>query len=82
MDFMAIRSTPETTSTLDESYVHHFDVSCTKCHQTYGLWGPRGPRPESNDQPRQEKEHWLTQFLADVCPFHKDSFPMPALEAD
>lgn len=79
MEFLAIRSKPDGAHALDSGCHHHFDVTCPKCTQTYGFWSPP---PELNEQLRQEREDWLTQFLADVCPFHKDSFPPPALETD
>ena len=79
MDFLAIRSTSVRAPAVEGSCHHHFDVACPKCRQTYGFWGPL---PILEEQLRQDREDWLTQFLADVCPFHKDYFPPPALETD
>jgi hypothetical protein len=72
-EFLAIRTTPNWTWTPDSLHLHHFDVSCGKCQQTYGAWGPP---PELDENIRQDRENLLRQFLANVCPFHKDSFPI------
>ena len=77
MDFLAVRSTSDGTPSVDASCLHHFDVVCPKCGQTYGFWGPL---PVLEEQLRQAREDRLTQFLTDVCPFHKNSFQLPALE--
>jgi hypothetical protein len=70
--FLAVRSINGATP--DIFLLHHFDVSCTKCLATYGVWGPA---PESEKRLRQEQESWLTKHLPDVCPYHRDSFPIP-----
>jgi len=78
MEYLAIRSTPGIAAAQDGgSCHHHFDVACPKCRRKYGFWGPL---PEFEEQLRLDRENWLTEFLANVCPFHKDSFALPGLD--
>ena len=77
--FMVVRLVQGVTSTLDATVMRHFDVSCAKCRDTYSVWGPG---PEMADSLRQERENWLAEHLPNVCPFHKDSFPLPSQDPD
>jgi hypothetical protein len=78
--FMAVRSVQQGGgSTLEGTLMHHFDVSCAKCRETYAVWGPA---PEMDESLRQDREKWLAELLPNVCPFHRDSFPVPPLEED
>jgi hypothetical protein len=72
--FLAVRDLNGATSTPDRTLVRHFDVSCAKCRETYGVWGPA---TEMGDELRHECESWLAEHLPNVCPYHKDSFPVP-----
>ena len=71
--FMAVRFVLGATSMPDNTVIHHFDVSCAKCRETYCVWGPG---PEMADDLRQDRENWLAEHLPNVCPFHRDSFPL------
>ncbi len=76
--YLAIRSTePLTVTQVD--VIHHFDVSCKKCREVYGFWGPG---PELDQQVREDQQHWLTEHLEIVCPFHRASFAMSLMEQD
>jgi hypothetical protein len=76
--FMAVRSVQQGGgSTLEGTLIHHFDVSCAKCRESYGVWGP-----EMDEGFRQDREKWLADLLPNVCPFHKDSFPVPPFKED
>lgn len=77
--YMAVRKTGPASEAIERDLVHHFDVSCAKCRETYAVWGPG---PDLENQPRQDQEHWLTEHLQAVCPFHRDSFPLPVEEPD
>jgi hypothetical protein len=77
--YLAIRSAGSTTETTDNDVVHYFDVSCAKCREMYGVWGP-GPDLEENL--RQDQEQWLSEHLQSVCPYHRDSFALPVLEPE
>lgn len=78
MPYIAIRSTDPPTVTHGD-VIHHFDVSCKKCQDVYGLWGPG---PELDRQLREDQQHWLTEHLETVCPFHRVSFAMSLPEQD
>jgi hypothetical protein len=75
--FMAVHSTEGTVSTLDGTLICHFDVSCAKCQEKYCVWGPS---PQLEESLRLDRENWLKEHLPNVCPYHKDSFPLPSLE--
>lgn len=77
--FMAVRSINGAISTPDANLLHHYDASCVKCHQTYEVWGPP---PVMDEDSRQDRETWLTEYLPNVCPFHKDAFPVPGVDTD
>ena len=77
--YMAVRSSQGGPSTHDANLICHFDVSCAKCREIYGVWGPA---PQLEDGVRQDREDWLTEHLPNVCPFHKDSFPLPSIDSD
>jgi hypothetical protein len=47
-------------------------VPSVERHMVYG--------PEMDDGLRQDREKWLAELLPNVCPFHKDSFPVTLLE--
>jgi hypothetical protein len=76
--YLAIRSTEPLTVTHGD-VIHHFDVSCEKCREVYGLWGPG---PELDQQVREEQQRWLTEHLETVCPFHRASFTMSLVGQD
>jgi hypothetical protein len=75
MPYLAIRSTEPLTATHGDAthgdVIHHFDVSCNKCRDIYGVWGPG---PELDQQVREVQQHWLTEHLQTVCPFPRDFF--------
>ena len=74
---MAVRHTDGAPPPSDSNILHHFDASCAKCRQIYGVWGPGSAMDEDN---RQDRETWLKEYLPNVCPFHRDSFPVPGTE--
>lgn len=79
LTFMAVHSTQGTAPSPDGTVICHFDVSCSKCREKYGVWGPP---PELEESLRLDRENWLKEHLPNVCPFHKDSFPLPSLESE
>lgn len=75
--FMAVRSSNGEITTLTGTLIRHFEVSCAKCRQAYAVWGPA---IEGGASLLQERKTWLTALLLNVCPYHKDSFPVPFVE--
>ena len=75
--YMAVRATGLANEATEGDLIHHFDVSCAKCRETYAVWGPG---PDLEEELRQGQEYWLTEHLQAVCPFHRDSFPLPLEE--
>jgi len=77
--YMAIRATESAHVPTESDFVHHFNVSCAKCRETYAVWG-RGS--ELEDDVKQDQARRLSEHLEGVCPFHRDSFPLPVAEPD
>jgi hypothetical protein len=67
---MAVRSTPGLTEPPDDAFEHYFDVSCSRCQRSYGVWG----LGTLADDELNESKGWLTGYLPTVCPHHRDAF--------